>query len=101
MNPGVKRGFAPESADGFVCFGEDVLQKVIRVLVVRRHVVNEAVQTRRVFDHQFVESGSLARLRAFHQLLIWVSSWLVHRLALTLSTSWQTGRQQIRDPASR
>jgi hypothetical protein len=50
MNPGVKRRFAAESTDCFVRFSKDILQKIVRILVVRGHVIHQAVETRRIFD---------------------------------------------------
>src|SRR6266550_2879611 len=50
MNPGIKGRFTPEPADRFVRLGKNILQKVIRILVVRGHVVDQTVQTRRIFD---------------------------------------------------
>src|SRR5207244_4784490 len=92
MSAAVERRFPPKTADLFVSLGENVLQKIVRVLVVRAHVVNETVEARRVFDDQFVKRGGIARLRALHQLLIWIGSWLVHCLALRFNTSLQPGR---------
>ena len=62
MNPCVKRRLATEPADRAVGFGEDILQKIVRVLVVRGHVVNQAVKTRGIFDDQFIEGAGIARL---------------------------------------
>jgi hypothetical protein len=101
MNPCVKGRFAAEPADCAVRFGENILQKIVRVLVVRGHVVHQAVKTRGVFNDQFIESAGIARLRTLYQLLIWIHPWLVHCLASRLSTSPETGRQQIRNPSSR
>ena len=101
MNPGVKRGFAAEPANRFVSFGENVLQKVVRVLVVGRHVVDQPVEPWRIFDHEIIERAGIACLRALYQLLVWVASWLIHRLALRLNTRLQTRRQQIGNAASR
>src|SRR5206468_8379267 len=101
MNPCVERRFATEPADRAVGFGENVLQKIVRVLVVRGHVVNQAVKTRGVFDDQFIEGAGIARLRTFYQLLIWIDPRLVHCLAPRLTTSPETRRQQIRNPSSR
>jgi len=46
MNPRIKGRFAAEPADCAVRFGENILQKIVRVLVVRAHVVHQAVKTR-------------------------------------------------------
>ena len=101
MNPCIKGGFATEPADRAVGFGKNVLQKIVRVLVIRGHVVHQAVKTRGVFDDQFVEGAGIARLRTLYQLLIWIDPRLVHCLALRLSTSAEARRQQIGNPSSR
>jgi hypothetical protein len=92
MNPGVKRGFSAEPANRFIGFSENVLQKVVRVLVVGRHVVDQPVEAWCVLDYKIVERTGLSRLGALYQILVWVASWLVHRLALRLNTRLKTRR---------
>src|SRR6184192_1347058 len=78
MDPGVERGFATETADRFVGFGKNILEQIIRVLVIRGHVVNQAVKARGVFHYQLIEGAGVPILCTRDQLLIFIGSWLVH-----------------------
>src|SRR5437763_13351258 len=57
MDPSVKGRLPPEAADRLVSLRKNVLQQVVRVLMVRGHVVNQTVETRRVFYEQLIEGG--------------------------------------------
>src|SRR5206468_5571582 len=100
-NTCVKGGSGTEPANRTRGYGKNGLRKSVRVLVIRGYVVHKAVKARRVFDDQFVEGAGIARLRTRYQLLIWIDPRLVHCLSSRLSTSLETGRQQIRNTASR
>jgi hypothetical protein len=60
VNPGVKRGLSAKSFEGAVGLGEDVLEKVVCVLVIRGHVVDEAVQFGGILHHELVKSGGVS-----------------------------------------
>ena len=74
MDPGVKGRFAAKAADGLVRLGKNVLEQIVRVLVVRGHVVDEAVEPRRVFDDELVKGAGVAapgcarRAACLHQI---------------------------------
>ncbi len=74
MDPGVKARLAAEAFDGAVGFGPDVLQQIVRVLVVRGHVIDQAVEAGAVFDDQFVESRGVARLGPGDEFVILFST---------------------------
>ena len=86
VDPGVERRFAAETADRFVGLGENILEQIVRVLVIRGHVVDQAVKARGIFHDELVERGGVARLGARDKLLVFVGSRLIHRLALRFST---------------
>ena len=66
MDPSVERRFPAKTADRLVSLGENVLQQVVRVLVVRGHVVDQPVETWRIFHDQIVERARVPRLSAPH-----------------------------------
>ncbi len=70
MHPSRETGSTPESAEGPVGFGPDVLEQIVGVLVVGGHVIHEAVQFRAVFEHQLVECGGIAALGAIHPCVV-------------------------------
>src|SRR5258708_40106971 len=78
MDPGIEGGFAAETADRFVGFGKNILEEIVRVLVIRGHVVDQPVKAWGVFHHQLVERTGIAILRTRDQLLVFIRSWLVH-----------------------
>ena len=70
MHPGVKRGFPLEAFDRSVGLGEDILEEVVRILVTRRHIVDQAVKPWTEPHHQLVKSPSIPRLCAGDQLTV-------------------------------
>src|SRR5207248_7599572 len=87
MDPGVEGGFAAETADRFVGFGKNILEEIVRVLVIRGHVVDQPVKARGVFHHQLVERTGIAILRARDQLLVFIRS---DRKSTRLNSSHRT-----------
>ena len=70
VDPSVKARLTTESVDRAVRLRPDILEKVVRVLVVRGHVVHETVQAGAVLDDQLVKRRRIARLSAGDQLSI-------------------------------
>src|SRR5213078_242158 len=97
MDPGIERGFATETADRFVGLGKNILKEIVRVLVIRGHVVDQTVKARGVFYHQLIEGAGIPILCTRDQLLIFIGSWLVHCPSPSFNIRAGNRRQQIRD----
>src|SRR5207302_7826823 len=85
----------------FVGLGKDILEQVVRILVIRGHVIDQAVQARGVFHHQLIEGAGIPILGTRDQLLIFIGSWLVHCPSFSFNIRAGNRRQQIRDSTRR
>jgi TolA-binding protein len=70
MDPRVEAGFAAESPDRAEGFCEDILEEVVGVFVVGGHVVDKAVESGAVAQHQLVEGLGFPLLGAGDQFLV-------------------------------
>ena len=70
IQPCEKRRLAPEPVDGLEGLDESVLGQVSRVLPVRRHVIDEAVNPLPIFADESIKSGDIHGLHFANDLKV-------------------------------
>ncbi len=70
VQPSVEAGFSLEPFDRSVRFGENILKEIASVLMIRGHVVDEAVKARTVLAHQVIEGTRISPLGQGNQIFI-------------------------------
>ena len=78
MYPGVETGFAAKAVDGAICLGKYLKEEVVRIFVIRCHVVDQRVDARTIFLPEEVEGSSFAALSPANQRFVVGQILVVH-----------------------
>lgn len=89
MNPRIKCGLLPEAGNRAERLGKNLLEQVVGVLVVGRHIVNQPVKSGAVSDDQVVKRRHVSPFGAGHQFIICglqrvIHAGIVHRIRAQL-----------------
>lgn len=64
VHPCVEGGFALEAVDRSIGLGEDILEKVVCILMAGRHIIDQSVEPGTEPHHQLIKSPRIPRLSA-------------------------------------